>query len=587
MRRAPAVETPVYDFSGQAATATRTVEAPVAAAATIPDTMVELPLKKLWHKLNPTVVQGATTHPNGDSTLQMPLSYLHSHLAKGAVKIPFTEFCNFAPQGLFTPSADSASWEVDLPIADVLSLLKPEHLVRRPNQRKLSVPDDIGPIFGPDGAPAHGLRIADTKGRATKPTAPAAPTPAPFAAPKVVTPPLAAPAMRPVVAEQKAETILPPIPAPVRAPITPISPIAPAEILSPIAPAVAEPVATLRNDPIPAPKLDPSLATLKPKVAAPIPATIPPPSAPAPVPAVAAPIGGAPGRDHFTLPLMDVAAFWSDKGRNDLANLYRHSLEIPMSTLESTLKTGRLNFQWREVRPWLRLAPGNTMPTLQDDLAIELPIAIIAPRFIEQRAQGKPKRRMEVGEDIPDVFEQKIPARGQTIPSTPATPPLGATAVPMDLSSSLTASSSTGDTAFLARTGGKTLLEFGEIFGQPEKKNWSLAEVAQKTMTLRGVTGSIIGSADGLMIAGAWPNGVKGDAVAAFLPQLYGRILQYTKELKLGEPGNVTLMIENLPLQIFKAGTSYFIVLGRAGENLPKAQLNAIAARLTTNFSGK
>ena len=111
--------------------------------------------------------------------------------------------------------------------------------------------------------------------------------------------------------------------------------------------------------------------------------------------------------------------------------------------------------------------------------------------------------------------------------------------------------------------------------------------MAQKTMTLRGVTGSIIGSADGLMIAGAWPNGVKGDAVAAFLPQLYGRILQYTKELKLGEPGNVTLMIENLPLQIFKAGTSYFIVLGRAGENLPKAQLNAIAARLTTNFSGK
>jgi hypothetical protein len=46
-------------------------------------------------------------------------------------------------------------------------------------------------------------------------------------------------------------------------------------------------------------------------------------------------------------------------------------------------------------------------------------------------------------------------------------------------------------------------------------------------------------------------------------------------------------MIENVPLQIFKAGTSFFTVLGRAGENLPKAQLNAIATRLSTNFSVK
>jgi predicted regulator of Ras-like GTPase activity (Roadblock/LC7/MglB family) len=143
------------------------------------------------------------------------------------------------------------------------------------------------------------------------------------------------------------------------------------------------------------------------------------------------------------------------------------------------------------------------------------------------------------------------------------------------------------DTAFLTANAGKTLLEYGEIFGQPEKKNWTLAEVAQKTMTLRGVAGAVIGNTDGMLVAGAWPNGVKGDAVAAFLPQMYGRIIQYTKELKLGEPANLTLMIENVPLQIFKAGTSFFTVIGRAGENLPKAQLNAIATRLSSNFSVK
>ena len=136
-------------------------------------------------------------------------------------------------------------------------------------------------------------------------------------------------------------------------------------------------------------------------------------------------------------------------------------------------------------------------------------------------------------------------------------------------------------------TAGKPLLEFGEIFGQPEKKHWTLAEVTQKTATLRGVAGAVLGSMDGLLVAGTWPNDVKGDAVAAFLPQIFSRLLHFTKELKLDEPSNVTLMIGNVPLQIFKAGTSFFTVIGRAGENLPKAQLNAIATRLGSNFSGK
>ncbi|MGZ8900244.1 MAG: roadblock/LC7 domain-containing protein, partial [Limisphaerales bacterium] len=169
----------------------------------------------------------------------------------------------------------------------------------------------------------------------------------------------------------------------------------------------------------------------------------------------------------------------------------------------------------------------------------------------------------------------------------PSTPVLGAMAVPMELSTTQVASSKTGDTAFLTATAGKPLLEFGEIFGQPEKKHWTLAEVTTKTMSLRGVAGAVLGSVDGLLVAGSWPNGVKGDAVAAFLPQLYGRLLHFTKEVKMGEPTNVTITIDNVPLQIFKAGTSFFTVIGKAGENLPKAQLNAIATRLSSNFSVK
>jgi predicted regulator of Ras-like GTPase activity (Roadblock/LC7/MglB family) len=254
-----------------------------------------------------------------------------------------------------------------------------------------------------------------------------------------------------------------------------------------------------------------------------------------------------------------------------------------MSTLDKALKSGKLLFQWREMRPWLKLAPGNGMPTLADELPIELPLSIIAPRFMEARGGMRAKEEFDVG-DIPEVFEQKIlPAQN----AGPSTPPLGATAVPFENAAALmesNSSSKTGDTAFIKRTKGKALLEFGEIFGQPDKKNWTLAEIAQKTLGLRGVAGAIIGTSDGLLVAGNWPGGPRNDAVAAFVPQMYNKILQYSRELKIGEPSNFTLMIDNVPLQIFKTGPNYFTVIGKSGENLPKAQLNAVATRLgTTN----
>jgi predicted regulator of Ras-like GTPase activity (Roadblock/LC7/MglB family) len=599
------VETPLYEFSSETAVA---VEEPPTALDNYDssaDVVVELPLKKLWHKLNPAVVQGASRAPNGDASLMLPLSFLKEQLARGLVRMPFHEFRGFAPEGLFTTNVGKENLEVDLPIGDILPHLRPEHLARRPDQVRVEVPDEIGPIFGPDGAPANGLRIAESKSR-SRPAAPAAAPAAPVApAPVAFTPPpveekISAPALPPVTMAPKAPApIIPRAPVAPTTPITPFAPKPQAAIpvapVAPIAPPPPAPVfvapepAPLRDEPIAAPKLDPSLATLRPKVPAPV---APPPApvasvAPA-VPAPAAPAssnGAQNGTDVFTLALMDVAAFWSEKGRNDLTNLYKHSVDIPIRTVEGGLKAGKLVFQWREVRPWLRLAPGNTMPTLQDELQIEFPLSIVAPRFLEQRMHGKPKSRIEVGDDIPDVFEQKTPR--PAAPTTPAAPVLGAMAVPMDLSATQALSSASGDTAFLTKTAGKTLLDYGEIFGQPEKKNWTLAEITQKTMTLRGVAGAVIGSTDGLLVAGSWPNGVKGDAVAAFLPQIFTRLLQFTKELKLGEPAHITMMIENVPLQVFRAGTSFFTVIGRAGENLPKAQLNAIATRLTTNFSGK
>jgi predicted regulator of Ras-like GTPase activity (Roadblock/LC7/MglB family) len=599
---------------------------PVPSAKAPPTIMVELSLKKLWTKLNPEILRLAAGHPDNDAFLRLPLPLLQAQLAKGAVKLPLVQFRQYSPAGLFPANPDKDAVEVEIPISDVIPLLKPEHFARRPNQKKIEVPDDIGMIFGP-GVGLKGLRVAEQKPRGSGPAlngngaapspvqrkvqlpdgldsipdpfqrtapepkpvlpvpeakipAPKIPLPTAPKAPATVPVPSKAPLPKldPATAAIPAKVAPAPLPkiAPVPAAVPPDAPIKMPAVA--VAPLPEAPSVELNSAPIPAGKLDPKLASLRPPEAK-APAPVPPP---AKVPAKLSSSAPQTPDGDFTLALMDVAAYWSEKGRNDLQNLYRHTVEIPMSTLERALKSGKLIFQWREIRPWLRLAAGNGMPNLADELPIELPLSIIAPRFMEARGGVRAKEEFDLG-DIPEVFEQKVSAPAQN--AAPTAPPLGATAVPFENAAALMASNSaskTGDTAFLTRTAGKPLLEFGEIFGQPDKKNWTLAEVAQKTLGLRGVAGAIIATSDGLLVAGSWPAGPKNDAVAAFIPQMYNKILQYSKELKIGEPTNFMLTIENVPLQIFKAGNSFFTVIGRAGENLPKAQLNAVATRLGT-----
>jgi predicted regulator of Ras-like GTPase activity (Roadblock/LC7/MglB family) len=190
-----------------------------------------------------------------------------------------------------------------------------------------------------------------------------------------------------------------------------------------------------------------------------------------------------------------------------------------------------------------------------------------------------------VGDDIPDVFSNKAggpvvapvapaapisrpapaapaaPAAAPAIPPTPPTPPrpapvphlATAPAVPQDV---------------------------GAIFGQPGRKNWSPAEIVQRTAALPGVAGALIVLQDGLLVASHLPPGLTGDTIAAFLPQMYTRMSQYMKELKFGEPGRMTFVVENVPLKVYKTAGVFFAILGRADEALPEVQLDIVTAHL-------
>lgn len=123
-------------------------------------------------------------------------------------------------------------------------------------------------------------------------------------------------------------------------------------------------------------------------------------------------------------------------------------------------------------------------------------------------------------------------------------------------------------------------ISLGEIFGEPGKTNWTPQEVVQKATSLRGVAGAIITTEDGLPVAFQLPEHLNGNVIGAFVPQMFTRITQYTRDLKLGDAKQLTLIVENVPLQIFKSGKIFFTALGKPNENLPKPQLTAIAANL-------
>jgi predicted regulator of Ras-like GTPase activity (Roadblock/LC7/MglB family) len=74
---------------------------------------------------------------------------------------------------------------------------------------------------------------------------------------------------------------------------------------------------------------------------------------------------------------------------------------------------------------------------------------------------------------------------------------------------------------------------------------------------------------------------MRTEMIAAFVPQIFGRLNQYSKELQLGDASATSFTVESGTLQIYNAGIIYFAALGRKGEQLPVSDLQLIAAELS------
>ena len=498
----------------------------------------------------------------GDLSVPVSIEQILPQLARGAVKISFGEIRQAAPH-VFAPGSDSDGVAVILPLGEVLGRLNPSLLIRRTSQKQVEVPADISSPFSEGG---KGLVLSPVTPKpltppVTRPVTPVPPTPPVRRSITSVPTPPPASAPAPTLAPVAAIRPLSPLPAPsapsrpmspaVQAPITPISPIAPITPLAPaasVAPSpVAQPVAQFTASPV-APVSQPT------PVASPNPA-------------------GEPSSASLPVALAALAEGWPEALRHEIVqlSLAEARVALPVELVETALKRGRVAFPWKVLRSWIRPAPLPTV-SVHDSTELELPLKVIAPLFLaRQKESAKHQQKVDVDEAIPNLFF------GFPRPEAPSAAPSSAASTAKPADTNYYVWDDTAETAHVDETEFKrkqpTGTEFVTRYATPN-------EIVSRAAALDGVAGALIALPDGLMVASRIPPELNGDTLAAFLPQIFAKVSQCTKELRMGELNNLNFTVGNVPWKIFRVNAIFFAAFGRAGEPLPTAQLAALAAEL-------
>jgi predicted regulator of Ras-like GTPase activity (Roadblock/LC7/MglB family) len=454
-------------------------------------------------------------------SILVPIKRISEQLLRGTVKISFGELKQASPIGTFIRSTSEDGTFIELPMQEIIPRLNSSYLARRAGQRRIEVPDDVFPVFGPKGQTLlPSQNHATGKSLIINPSIPLLPvSPNPSAI---------------VAGIQQSD---------IRLSVAETSSVAPSGTISADA-SVAD---------------EQSARILSPK------ATI---------------ASSSDGRDDseengvFTIKLQSIASGWPLNVRQEItqASLFHLSVELPAVEIETAMKRGKAVFTWKQIRTRIKSAiPLKSSPN--DETQVELSLAAIVPLFLARKKEEKPRKSVSGGEHIPDIFTSS--ASGPSPTPIAFTPPTDASVPDFDEPSTPPESAlESSKSAELPRN------DLGRIFGHPEKQNWTPVEIVQKTSALTGAAGAVITLQDGLLVAGELPPGQKTETFAAFLPQIFSKIDQYTAEMKLGKISEISVVVDKIPLQIFKTGKVFFGILGRSGQLLPMAKLSAIAVEL-------
>jgi len=297
----------------------------------------------------------------------------------------------------------------------------------------------------------------------------------------------------------------------------------------------------------------------------------------------------------LVISLVALAEAWPEAVRRDMVqlNLLEAKVALPAEAVEQALKQGRVAFSWKTLRSWIRPAPPAAISIL-DSTVVQVPLKVVAPLFLaRQRETGQSRRKVAIDQSIPNLFfgfpqpgSSSAPAlrtRAAEISSAPApdawaaeisrAPAPGAAASDSNYYFQDTATGSVRACEPEAKRGPTSGTRFITKYATPN-------EIVSRAASLDNVAGALIGLPDGLLVASRLGPDLNADTLAAFLPQIFGKVSQCTRELRMGELNNLNFTVGNVPWKIFRVNAIFFAAFGRASEPLPTAQLAALAAEL-------
>jgi predicted regulator of Ras-like GTPase activity (Roadblock/LC7/MglB family) len=285
------------------------------------------------------------------------------------------------------------------------------------------------------------------------------------------------------------------------------------------------------------------------------------------------------------VPLSDLTETWPEALRHEitLLNLSKAVVALPMEVVEAGLKQGRVACSWKQLRAWVKPAPATPTISVHDSALLSLPLKVIAPLFLAKQQAAKAQRRVSVDESIPNLFfgSSQPDAASVLPPAQPAVAPPAATSGPPRPKPADTnyyvwkddADAPIEPEPVFKRGSASPGTEFLKRYATPN-------EIVSRAAALDGVAGALISLPDGLLVASHIPSELNADTVAAFLPQIFGRVSQCTKELRMGDLNNLNFTVGNVPWKIFRVGSIFFAAFGRTGEPLPTGHLAGLAAEL-------
>lgn len=542
---------------------------------------IELPLAPVVAGLPLDLRAKLMAVPSASQMIRLQAEMVINQLAFGTVKITFGELRRLTPRIFSNSDGDLDNKLVSLPLQEILPRLNSALLARR-SSKKVEVSDDI---VGPFAERGRGFSFTTQPLKAQATPAPASlPAPAPLPVPPI--------AFAPPIAARPTSPLQVPPPVPQRS-ITPVAP-------------TNETASNGHSQPLPVSPLSPR--TVTPMTPAGIGtngnghgSSLPPGlrlgqsngNSHAEVPTSAAP-RPSPALPTIFATIGDLCETWPESLKSEILRspqLAQTNVPLDGSIVLPGMKRGRVVMLWRQLR---LLAQPSSAPSPNDNLELELPLKVIAPLFLAaQKNPVRPQTRGPISTEIPDLFFG-FPQAAATapaalpLPAAPVTPtvpfaPFDPVVPPLPKPSERTQDTNFyvwGENGEVPETD-----EAGLRRKEPPQTDFTSRQMHPKdavarAMAMPGVAGSVVAMPDGLRVASHVPVELNADTVAAFLPQIFDRVNQSTRELRMGPLNNVNFTVGNVPWKIFRVNAVYFAAFGRAGEQLPSAQLAQLAAEL-------